>query len=76
MRVLLNWLRGGPEQDFVDVDVVWLAYREGDSPGEGVRTHGDLAHELLRACLDILLADMIEKLGADGSGEMMVVRML
>jgi hypothetical protein len=61
-------LSGRPKQDLVDVDSVGLVHREGDHAGEGVCPDSDLAHELLRLGLDVLLAGMLEELGVDGSG--------
>lgn len=53
-------LSGWPEQDLVDVDIVGLVHRKGDHAGEGVCADRDLAHELLRLGLDVLLADMLK----------------
>ncbi len=59
-------LRGGPEQDFVDVDVVGLVYSERDRAGEGVRADGDLADEFSCSRLNVSVLT--------APGEMTVVR--
>lgn len=53
---------------FVDVDVVRFVHRECDRPGKCVGSDGDLADELLRAGLDVLLADVLEEFGPDRAG--------
>jgi hypothetical protein len=55
-----DWLECRTEQDLLDIHVVGFVDRAGD----GVGDDGDLADDILRAFLDVFLADMLEKLRA------------
>jgi hypothetical protein len=65
MAVPSDRLRCGPEEDFIDIDVVRLADSKRDTPGECTRSDRNLADELPGARLDIFLADMLKKFGVD-----------
>ena len=63
VHLVSDGLSRGPEQDFVDIDIVGLVHGKSDRSSKRVSADGDLADEVLRARLDVFLADVFEEFG-------------